>query len=188
MPVGFDMALTTALYYRSTYVFVSRKDRGLDIKSLDDPRLKKLSIGVQLIGDDGTNTPPVHALAARGIVDNLVGFTVYGDYREANPPARVIDAVAKGEVDIAVAWGPVAGYFARQHKTKMIVTPIEPAIDSTGLPFTFGISLGVRRGTGDLRDRLDAICKKRKADIDRILDEFGVPRVAKPEPKSVRQP
>src|SRR4051794_33932587 len=102
VPAGFDMALTTAPYYRSTYVFVTRRDRGLAVRSLDDPALKRLRVGVQIIGDDGTNTPPAHALARRGVIDNVQGFTVYGDYREDSPPARIIDAVARGEVDVAV--------------------------------------------------------------------------------------
>ena len=66
VPSGFERAATTAPYYRSTYVFVTRKDRGLDIRSFDDPRLKSLKIGVQLIGNDGANTPPAHVLASRG--------------------------------------------------------------------------------------------------------------------------
>jgi mxaJ protein len=181
VPVGFDMATTTAPYYRSSYVFVSRKDRALGITSLDDPKLKQLKIGVQLVGDDGYNTPPAHALSSRGHVENLVGFTLYGDYSEANPPARVVEAVAKGDVDIAVVWGPTAGYFAKKSPVPLVVTPVRPAVDGDGLPFTFGISLGVRRGNAELRDRLDAILKKRKADIDRILDDYGVPRVARPQ-------
>jgi quinoprotein dehydrogenase-associated probable ABC transporter substrate-binding protein len=180
-PVGFDLATTTAPYYRSSYVFVSRKDRALGITSFDDPKLKKLKIGVQLVGDDGYNTPPAHALSSRGHVENLVGFTLYGDYSEPNPPARIVEAVAKGDVDLAVVWGPTAGYFAKKSPVPLVLTPVAPAMDRGGLPFTFGISLGVRRGNTALRDRLDAILKKREADIGRILDDYGVPRAARPQ-------
>src|SRR4051812_10916750 len=82
VPKGFDMLLTTRPYYRSTYVAVARASRHLDIRSLDDPRLKQLTIGVQMIGDDFANTPPAHALSERGCIQNVRGFTVYGDYRE----------------------------------------------------------------------------------------------------------
>src|SRR5881394_1172447 len=68
VPVGLDRVRTTRPYYRSAYAFVSRSDRALGIHSLGDPRLAGLRIGVQLVGDDGANTPPVHALARRGIV------------------------------------------------------------------------------------------------------------------------
>jgi quinoprotein dehydrogenase-associated probable ABC transporter substrate-binding protein len=181
VPVGFDMATTTAPYYRSSYAFVSRKGRAPGIASFDDAALRKLKVGVQIIGDDGSNTPPAHALAERGIVDNVVGFTVYGDYAEPNPPARIVEAVAKGDIDVAVVWGPTAGYFAKKSAVPLAVAPVRPAVDDSGLPFAFGIALGVRRGNAEFRDRLDAILKKRKADIDRILDGYGVPRVVKPQ-------
>lgn len=180
VPVGFDMATTTAPYYRSSYVFVSRTDRKLGVESFDDPALNRLRVGVQMIGNDGTNTPPAHALSARGIVDNVIGFTVYGDYAQPNPPARIVEAVAVGDVDVAVVWGPTAAYFARTSPVSLTLTPVRPAIDPSGLPFTFAISLGVRRGNTEFRDRLDDILKRRKADIDRVLDEYGVPRVPKP--------
>jgi quinoprotein dehydrogenase-associated probable ABC transporter substrate-binding protein len=176
VPAGFERALTTAPYYRSTYVFVSRADRRLKVRSFDDPALRALKIGVQLIGDDGVNTPPAHALAARGIVDNVAGFTVYGDYAEESPPARIVAAVATGEVDIAVAWGPLAAYFARRHGGLAIV-PVEPQVDASGLPMAFDIAVGVRKGDKALRDEIDAILVRKRAEIDRILDEFGVPRV-----------
>jgi mxaJ protein len=179
VPAGFELALPTSPYYRSSYVFVSRKGRGLDIKSFDDPRLKRLKIGVQLVGDDGVNTPPAHALAARGLVENVEGFTLYGDYAEANPPARIVEAVARGDVDIAVVWGPLAGYFARKHPG-LTLAPVEPAVDRTGLPMTFGIAVGVRRKNPELQGEIDAILKRRGAEVAKILDEYGIPRVERP--------
>src|SRR6476661_4953606 len=82
---GAGPVVTTRPYYRSTYVFVTRAN-GPDIRSLDDPRLRTVKVGVQLIGDDFANTPPATGLTRRGIVRNVRGYTVYGDYREANPP------------------------------------------------------------------------------------------------------
>jgi mxaJ protein len=177
VPNSFELALTTAPYYRSTYVFVSRKDRRLDLRSFDDPRLRQLKIGVQLIGDDFANTPPAHALSNRGIIGNVRGYTVYGDYAEANPPARIIDAVVKGEVDVAVVWGPLAGYFAGRQKVALTVVPVSPEIDLPFLPFVYDISMGVRRGDDAFRDELEEIIARRRADIEAILDEYGVPRV-----------
>ena len=171
LPSAMEMAATTRPYYRSTYVFVSK---GLGIKSFDDPRLKTLRVGVQLIGDDGANAPPAHALAARGIIENVRGYTVYGDYSKPNPPARIIDAVVDDEIDVAVVWGPLAGYFARGKNLE--ITPVSPQIDVPFLPFVFDIAVGVRREDVALRQELDAILLRRKADIRRILDEYGVPR------------
>jgi len=177
VPASFERTRPTIPYYRSTYVFVTRRDRHLRIASFDDPQLKKLRVGVQLIGDDGINTPPAHALSNRGIIRNVKGYSVYSDYRQPNPPARIIDAVANGDVDVAVAWGPLAGYFARRESVPLDVRPVSPQIDLPFLPFVFDISMGVRRGNDALRDQLNAIIERRRAEIDRILADYAVPRV-----------
>ena len=179
VPASFELAQTTAPYYRSTYVFVYRKDRHLNIHSFDDPLLRKLKIGVQMIGDDFSNTPPAHALTNRKIIENVRGYTVYGDYAQANPPARIVEAVAKGEVDVAVVWGPLAGYFAKRQKVPLELTPVSPEIDLPFLPFVFDISMGVRRGDDAFREELEQILVRRRAEIESLLDEYGVPRVKK---------
>ncbi len=185
VPSGFERAATTAPYYRSTYVFVTRKDRGLDIRSFDDPRLKSLKIGVQLIGDDGANTPPAHMLGARGLIGNVVGFTVYGDYAEPNPPARIVDAVADRRVDVAVVWGPLAGYFARG-RDDLALVPVAPEAGPGALPMAFDIGMGVRKGDKALRAEVDAILAARRHEIGKILDAYGVPRLPTSGPDAGR--
>ena len=169
---------TTNPYYRSTYVFVSRADRALaDLASLDDPRLRQLRIGVQLIGDDGANTPPSLSLARRGIVDNVRGYMVYGDYADHAPQAAIIDAVASGAIDTAIVWGPTAGYFASKAKTPMVLTPVRPWLDGPQSPMVFDISMGVRRDDRALRRTINQALARNRQAIDAILDEYHVPRV-----------
>lgn len=177
MPSSSELALTTAPYYRSTYVFIWRKDRGLNIHSFDDDALHKLRIGVQMIGDDFANSPPAHALTNRKIVQNVRAYSVYGDYTQPNPPARVVEAVSKGEVDLAVVWGPTAGFFARKGRLPLTVVPVAPQIDLPYLPFVYDISMGVRRGDDAFKEQLEEIIERRRAEIDEILDRYGVPRV-----------
>ena len=177
LPSGFEMALTTKPYYRSTYVFLYRKDRGLSVNSLDDPLLKSLRIGVQIVGDDQSNAPPAHALTRRHIVTNVKGYTLYGDYSRENPPARIVDAVENRDIDLAIVWGPLAGYFAKQSRVPLEVVPVSPQIDQPFLPFVFDISMGVRREDQDLRDQLEQILDNRRAEIDQILADYRVPRV-----------
>jgi mxaJ protein len=105
------------------------------------------------------------------------GFTVYGDYSQPNPPARIVDAVENGEIDVAIVWGPLAGYFAKQSRVPLAVVPVSPQIDQPFLPFVFDISMGVRRGDQQLKDQVEQVLEKRRADIDRILEEYHVPRV-----------
>ena len=177
VPAGFEMGLTTKPYYRSSFAFVYRDTPELKgLRSLDDPRLKSLRIGIQLVGDDGANAPPAHALGARGLARNLVGYNVLGDYREANPPARVMRALAAGEVDVAVAWGPVAGYFAAHENKGLVVVPIAEEVDPlTKLPMTFNMCMAVRHGDAKLRDALNAALERRRADVERVLAQYHVP-------------
>jgi mxaJ protein len=179
VPAGYELTLTTAPYYRSTYVFVQRADAAAPVRSLDDPALRRLRVGVQLVGDDGVNTPPAHALTGRGIVDNVRGYTVYGDYREPSPAAAVVHAVASGDVDVALVWGPLAGYFARRADVPLAITPLAPAPEPP-LAFSFDIAMGVRKSDRALRDELDAALARRRDDVGRILDIYGVPRLPTP--------
>jgi mxaJ protein len=175
-----EMLATTRPYYRSTYVFVTRADRGLDIASFDDPRLKSLTVGVQMVGDDAANTPPAHALARRGIVRNVRGYMLYGDYTQPNPPAAIVEAVDRGDIDVAVVWGPLAGYFARRAAHPLRLAPVQPQVDGGQWPMTFAISMGVRKEDKDLRAKLDKALQAHAGDIDRLLAGYGVPQVKQP--------
>ena len=180
IPATSDRVLTTRPYYTSTYVFLSRRDRGLHIRSLDDPALRRLRIGIHFIGDDYTNPPPAHALGRRGIVRNVVGYSIYGDYSKPNPPAELVRAVGRGEVDVAVVWGPFAGYFGARDSVPMELAPVRPEVDPPGLPFTFAIAVGVRHGGEALRGRLDAALVKLRPQVEAVLREYGVPLVVRP--------
>ena len=175
VPADFELTANTRPYYRSTYVFVTREDRHIDIVSLDDPKLRRLQIGVHVIGDDYSNPPPLHALGRRKIIQNVAGYSIFGDYAQPNPPARLIEAVAEGEVDVAVVWGPFAGFFAKQQAAPLRFTPVLPEVDMQTLPFVFDIAMGVRRGEDNFRSELQDLLDRRQADIDGILAEYGVP-------------
>lgn len=187
VPTGFGPVLVTRPYYRSTYTFVTRQSAPR-IASFDDPALRRLRVGVQIIGDEFANSPPAAALTRRGIVENVKGYTVIGDYREPNPPSRIVRAVAEGEVDVAIVWGPLAGYFAKRSAVPLRVEPVSPEIDLPYLPFVFDIAVGVRRGESGFRDRLDGVLRRRRHDIDRLLASYGVPRADTPAIASTRTP
>jgi mxaJ protein len=177
-PVGYERALTTAPYYRSTYVFLARRARRdrPAIRSLDDPRLAHLRIGIQVIGDDYANPPPAEALGRRGLARNVVGFPVYGDYAKPAPLSPIADAVAGGSIDVAIVWGPLGGWYAKQSRVPLSVTPIAmPGDDQTDLPLTFSIGMAVRHGNVALRRRLETVIRDRAVEIAAILKRFGVP-------------
>jgi mxaJ protein len=112
------------------------------------------------------------------MVQNIVGYSVLGDYSQPNPPARIVEAVARGDIDVAVVWGPVAGYFAARQAIPLTVTPLSPQSDSPALPFSFDISMAVRSGDSARRSTLNRFIATHRRDIDRLLDQYAVPRAA----------
>jgi quinoprotein dehydrogenase-associated probable ABC transporter substrate-binding protein len=177
VPSNYDPVLTTTPYYRSTYVFLYAKDRGLAIRSLDDPLLRQLRVGVHVVGDDYANPPPAHALARRQIITNVVGYSIYGNYLEDNPPARIVDAVGSGEIDVAIIWGPFAGYFAKRQPVALEIRSVPPDPGLPLLPFVFDISLGVRKDDTALKQELEEVLQRRQVEIRSILEGYGIPLV-----------
>jgi mxaJ protein len=189
-PVGIDQAGATKPYYRSGYMFLSRKGSGLEnIKSLADPRLKKLKIGVNLfVSTDGEHSPPEMALSRYGVVGNLVGYSVA--YDSTTRPEDIITAVAKKDVDLAIVWGPQAGYFVKKSAVPLVLTPLAAEVDSaTGYPMSYNIGMAVRRRDREFRDSLQTLIDRKRPEILNILKEYGVPALpVKEEAKSEDKP
>ena len=154
---------TTQPYYRSTYVFVSKARRDLKINSFDNSRLRNLTIGVQMIGNDAMNTPPAHALAEQGIIDNVRGYMVYGDYAQANPPA-VLFTPSLREDRSRCRLGPPRGIFclagdrgSRHHASQDLTRS-----PTSQLPMAFDISMGMRKDDIGLKQEVDqALARER---------------------------
>ncbi|MBN9505815.1 MAG: quinoprotein dehydrogenase-associated putative ABC transporter substrate-binding protein [Altererythrobacter sp.] len=171
---GLETLATTRPYYRSSYMFVTRQADALSGLTLDDPRLKALSIGVQLVGDDGGNTPPSHALARRGLIDNVHGYMLYGDYTRPNPPAAIMRAVEQGDIDAGLVWGPLAGYFAKESAVPLRLEPVTPWLDDNQWPMAYDISVGVRKDDPELLTQVGRALTDNRAKIERLLAEYGV--------------
>jgi len=172
-----EMAATSRPYYRSTYVFVTRTGDKLAGLTLDDPRLRKLRIGVQMVGDDFSNTPPAHALTRRGLVGNIRGYMLYGDYRQPSPASEIVRAVERGDIDVALVWGPLAGYFAARSPVPLRLEPVTPWMDDMQWPMQFDVSVGVRRDNQQLLKDIDGALARRSGDIRRLLAAYHVPAV-----------
>ncbi len=167
-----DSLLATRAYYRSSYVFISRTPTAP--RSFDDPILRRLRIGVQIVGDDYANTPPAHALSRRGIV-NVQGYRVAGNYNQPNAPARIIEAVANGEIDLAIAWGPLAGYFANRQSIPLYLSAITVQGGESPIPLSYDIGMGVRKRDIELRRAVDGALERSRDKIAKILKQFHVP-------------
>lgn len=165
-------AVTTEPLYRSTFVFAYRDDKGYGtFKSLNDPRLQKLRIGVFQV------SAIRQALAEHGVMSNTVihYLSHNGDLVEQNQPSYQVQQVIDGKLDIAAAWGPMAGYYKTAKHAPLVIQPLN-LIDDT-VPLEFDMALAVPRGRPDIKAAVDHALNARKSEIHKILDDFGVPLV-----------
>jgi mxaJ protein len=172
VPKDYDPVVSTAPYYRSMYVIVTRAG-GPHFTSLDDPALARFKIGVDEMGDDYAATPPGQALAQRGLGPHLVGFETY--YDAQNRPGNSVKAVADGKIDAAVVWGPIAGYYAKQSSVKLDLVPLADSDKVSGLPLAYDVTMGVRHGDQVHLSQLNGVIARRMSDIQQILHDYGVP-------------
>jgi mxaJ protein len=176
VPATFRPLLTTQPYYRSSFVFLTRRSARFQPSSLDDPQLRNSRIGVEALEED--YTPPAEALSRRGLQSQLVGIYSVGEHN-----LDVAKAVSGGDVDLGIMWGPAAGYFAKRSPDKFHLVPVSPTSDGT-LPFTFSIAMGVARTNRALQARLDQFIQANQSRIQKLLESYGVPRLPIAEPVS----
>jgi mxaJ protein len=169
VPTSFAPVLVTNPFYETTYVFVTRRNSGIKIESFDDPQLRKLKIGLQMVGDDYAS--PGIALTRRGLIRSIVGFRNGGD-----DAGKIIRAVSAGTIDIAIVWGPLAGYYARFGLNRLRLTPV-PAFDAPSIPFRYQMSMAVRKGDTLLQQQLSLFLSTHKAAVENVLREYGVPLI-----------
>lgn len=168
---GHELVQNSNPYYRSAYAMVVKKAGPLsEIKNLDDPRLKQAKIGVI------AGTPPGNILALNGLLAQIKGYNLTVDRRHEAPAETMIRDLVKGDIDIALVWGPIGGYFARElGGGKLDVRPM--LHETKGPRMIFRITFGIRHGEPDWKHTLNAFITANQAEINTILAEYGVPLV-----------
>ena len=171
MPADSDDVVTTSPLYRTTYVLVYRSDHAYNFKNLDDPRLKKLKVGVY-------ETSAIRAaLAEHGVGNVQIHYLSHdADLVPKDQPSYQVQQVIDGTLDVAATWGPLAGYFKVMKQQPITLQPANTLDDSTQLEFDMAVA--VRRGDKELAARLDKALHEQKDAIRAILIDYGVPLVS----------
>ncbi len=168
VPQGMDRVLTTVPYYRSSYVFVTRRSDHLHLTRFDDPAIGQQRIGLQMLQEDFS--PPSVPLTRSGHAAQFVGFRPFGE-----DGGEIIRAVAAGRVGFSIVWGPLAGYYAAQQSVPLALTPVKPEVDSSGIPFSFSIAIGVHKNDTALAGALNDSLRRNRGRIHAILASYHVP-------------
>lgn len=180
---GFELAANTHSYYRSSYAMAYVKDHGLDtVRTLDDllaldpSQRKKLRFGAF------AGSPVTEWLLQNGLMEQVNWYQSQTGDAEQYPGEIVEKDLASGKIDVAFAWGPIAGYFAKRTRGASIVAI--PLQSRPGMKFDFEIAMGVRHADKDFRQLIDRLIDTNQGKIQAILEQYGVPLSALPPPQS----
>ena len=176
VPAGFDQVSVTQPYYRSTYALVFAEGKGLDgVRSgddflkLDKARLDRLRIGIY------DRSPASEWLSRHGLVERGVPYKMLNADPDQYPGEIIEKDLAAGTIDAAIVWGPIAGYYAKRVKTPAL--RVVPLKSEPGVRFDYEIAMGVRYGEREWKQQVEGLIQSRRADIEAILREYGVPLV-----------
>jgi quinoprotein dehydrogenase-associated probable ABC transporter substrate-binding protein len=168
---GDELVLNTNALYRSAYALIYKPGGELDgVDSIFDPKLKGKSVGVV------QGTPSANLVAKAGLMDKARPYRLMVDRRYDDPSADMVKDIRSGEIQAGVMWGPIAGYYATRGGDKLTVVPLTKDVDKAGR-LDFRITMGVRQGDDLWKRQLNDIIRKRQADIDKVLLEYGVPMI-----------
>ncbi len=166
---GDDTVQTTNPYYRTSYVLVYRKGQGLDgVESMEDPRLQGRHVGVI------AGTPPANLLVRNNLMALARPYPLTVDTRYDAPSKTMIDDLVAGTIDVALVWGPIGGYYARQAGADLAVVPLT---HEQGVRLDFRIAMGVRHSDQEWKRTLNKMISENQDEINHILEDYGVPIV-----------
>ncbi len=165
--LGFELLQNTNPYYRSAYVMIFRDDGGPQVASLDDPALKSARIGLV------AGTPPSTMVALNGLMTQVRPYQLQADTRFNHPGRDLVEDLAKGDIDVGLLWGPIAGYYAKQQDVPLKIVPL--LTNGGPVRMDYRITMGLRFNEPEWKRQLNDIIKRRRADIDAILTDYGVP-------------
>jgi quinoprotein dehydrogenase-associated probable ABC transporter substrate-binding protein len=168
IPQGDDLVQVTNPYYRTTYALVVKPGTGLDgVDTLADPRLKDKRLGIV------AGTPPATNMAMNGLMSKAKPYPLVIDTRFDSSAASMMQDLANGEIDAAVLWGPMAGYYVKQSGTPLTLVPLTK--EKGGPQLAYRISMGVRFTDQDWKRELNRLIREDQPEINRLLLSYGVP-------------
>jgi len=164
---GEDMMANTTAYYHTGYMIVTRTADRITATSIGDPAFKGKKIGLI------ARTPPVDAVVKFDLTRQVVPYDLVTDTRLVQAPREMLKDLAKGEIDVALIWGPQAGYFIKHDNLPLTAAFLKQEEGSARLDYH--IAMGVRANETEWRQQISSEITKNQAKIQAILLDYGVP-------------
>ncbi len=182
VPSGFELSATTDPYFRSTYMLVFAKGRGLDEVTKPEMLAKvvkdnKLDIK---IGLPDRGSPAQLWVFYQELMTYMVPYQGQPGDPKVDPGHTLMEDIVDGKIDAAVIWGPTAGYYANKYKDRaeLVLLPVKDNTKKNReMKFTYSFSMGVRYGEKAWKEKINNLIKENITEIEKILTDYGVPLV-----------
>jgi quinoprotein dehydrogenase-associated probable ABC transporter substrate-binding protein len=174
VPAGYDLTLTTAPYYKSTYILLIAKGRGWD-DIRDAAQLTGLSLQRQeslkiAMFDRGPGTT---WLQQNGLLDQGIPYQSMSGDSENNVAMQIDKDFKAKKIDMVILWGPMAGYVTAQSpKNSYTMIPMK---STPGIKFDFAMAMGVRKGDKARKAALDQLIATKADKIQAIIASYNIP-------------
>ncbi len=176
VPAGYELTATTRPYMRSTYALVhAGRAQFANLTTADDllkqppADLQKLKIGVF------AQSPGADWLLRNGLLDHAVLYAAQSGDPSVNPALVVANELREGKVDLAIVWGPIAGYLVREHSGSPSAWQVVPFAHDPTIKFDYEIAMGTRFGEKEWKAQLDQWIESHQDTVQKILSEYRVP-------------
>jgi quinoprotein dehydrogenase-associated probable ABC transporter substrate-binding protein len=178
VPVGFEPAATTRAYMHSTYAMLVPAQAKLGpladpdaLLKLPAARLRALRFGVF------SKSPATDWLLRHGLIEQAKFYAPQSGDPSEHPASIIERDLERGEIDVAIVWGPVAGYLAQRHRAAnpWSALPFRP---DPSIRFDYEIAMGVRFTDKAWKSTLDQWIAQHRGEIERILADYQVPLLA----------
>ena len=167
-----ELLLNTNPYYSSAFALIYPVVAGYKLTSLSAPGLKDKNLRIGLVA----GTPPTGLLLETGLMEQVASYHLIVDTRVDAPAEQIVKDMLAGKLDVAVLWGPIAGYMNKKYGEQFKIVPL--VVDhSDKYRMIYSITMGVRFGEIEWKRQLNRILRRNEEEIHAILSEYDIPLV-----------
>ena len=170
-PAIHELVQNSNPFYSSSYVMMTLEERNINIKSISDPIIKEKNYKIGIIHA----TPPTSHVAKNKLFEQAKFYLQAADPRKQKPWADITNDLVNGELDIAILWGPYAGYEAKLAKKKIKLVPLTKEEKVSRGTMVYRFTMGIRRNEPEWGKTINDLIKDNQEEINEILREYNIP-------------
>ena len=170
-PAIHELVQNSNPFYSSSYVMMTLEEKNINIKSLSDPIIKEKDYKIGIIHA----TPPTSHVAKNKLFEQAKFYLQAADPRKQKPWKEITDDLVSGKLDIAILWGPYAGYETKLAKKKIKLVPLTKEEKVGRGTMVYRFTMGIRRNEPEWGKTINNLIKDNQSEINEILREYNIP-------------